>query len=119
MRLPRHSLACVMLRSFPASACDHFRLMATGPFWLPCDAFVVCLRGKWIVVCEIESGKESANRVRVGEWLRCMRRAPYSSRYDRQISIDTPKKSAEIRVPWSDKNYGGASSQYESFLGLS
>ena len=49
-------------------------------------------------MCEIEYFKESANCVRVGDWLHCMQRAAYSSRYDRQISIDTPEKSADIRV---------------------
>lgn len=60
----------MMLRPCLASACDYFSLMATGPLWLPCDAYAVDLGREGIVRYEIEYIEKWAKSVSVREWVR-------------------------------------------------
>ena len=70
-------------------------------------------------MCEIEYVEELEERVKAGKWLRRISKTALSNRHDRQISIDTPERSADIRISQHEMNEMGAASRYVTFLSLS
>ena len=63
-------LVGIVLCPCRAPVCDDFSLVARGPLWLPCDAYVAYSEGMGLDVCEIGYVEESM--MGVGQEVRCV-----------------------------------------------